>query len=551
MPKQIIHGEEARQALLRGVNILANAVKVTLGPAGRNVVIRKKGTMPFTTKDGVTVAREIVLPDKLEDIGAQMVRQVAAKTAETAGDGTTTATVLAQAIYSEGVRLLAAGMNPMALKAGLDWAVWRAVDLIRTMAVPVNIKSASIEDVGTISANGDRSIGKIIAEAMIRVGRSGIVTIGESRTEETMLEVVTGMQFDRGFLSPFFQTNQRGECILQNPSIMIVDGKITSVNQFVKLIELHYQQGKALLIIAEDLDTEPLGLLALNKKQGKLSVCAVRSPGIGDYRSTLLQDIAILTGGAVIGGDIGSSLEKAGAEELGSAKRVIVTARDTIIEEGGGSPRHIRARVSELGNMKASAPTAQEKERIEERIAKFTGGIACIKVGAATELELQERKARVDDAVFATRAAVEEGIVPGGGIALLRCAEIISRQMGDRFSPHNDEHAGAKLALKAMEEPFRAIVENAGHDPGTQLALMRRPERSVIPRRSPWHGFNAATSTFEDLRKSGVIDPAKVVRCCIQNAASVAGMMLTTECLIDDLPEPDTILDRVSREIQR
>lgn len=556
MPKTIVHGEEARQAILRGVNKLAEAVKVTLGPKGRNVVIRKRGTSPMITKDGVTVAKEIVLPDLLEDIGAQMVREVAAKTADTAGDGTTTATVLAQAIYREGVKLVAAGVSPMELKRGIDIAVelvcghkndkgkW-AGGYLQALSKPIK-NEQQICDIGTISANGDRSIGQIIADAMKAVGRDGVVTLDESRKFETLLEVVEGMQFDRGYLSPYFVTDQaRSECVLDKPAVIVIDGKVTSIAQLARirdgepsrLLDELRAQGRSVLIIAEDFDQEPLAMLCLNKAKGMMKSCAVRSPGFGD-RKALLEDIALVTGGAVIGGEVGGTLESAGLEMVGGARRVIITKDTTIIEGGAGETEDVNKRVVVLKKQAQNAGSAQARERIEDRIARLAGGIAVIKVGAASEVEMKEKKARVEDAVYATRAAVEEGIVIGGGVALVRCAMKLQGHVESptwlASSPRcmtQDAVAGFRLVLRAIEEPFRAIVANAGQDAGTVLGRVNALKGDV--------GYNAATDVVENLVKAGVIDPTKVVRCCLQNAASVAGMMLTTECVIDDMPDPE------------
>lgn len=548
MPKTIVHGEESRQIILRGVNQLADAVKVTLGPKGRNVVIRKKGTSPSITKDGVTVAKEIVLADPLEDIGAQMVREVAAKTADLAGDGTTTATVLAQAIYREGVKLVAAGMSPMALKRGIERAVVMVCGtkndkgkwvggFLQQLSKPIKDQK-QIEDVGTISANGERSIGRIISEAMKAVGNDGVVTLDESRSFDTVLTVVEGMQFDRGYLSPYFVTNpERAECILEKPFIMIVNGKVTSIAQIAaidqgpKILDAIRAQNRSVLIICDDIDQEPLQMLCINKIKGIMKSCVVRSPGFGD-RQAWLEDIALSTGGAVIGGEVGGPLESAGLEMLGTCTRVIVGKESTVIEGGAGSTESIDSRIAELKSLAKQAPSAQGRERYEDRIARLAGGIAVIKVGGASEVEMKEKKARVEDAVFATRAAVQEGIVIGGGVALIRCAMKLEQHQNAQLGGVNmptEERSGFELIRKAIEEPFRAIVQNAGQDAGSLIRDIYTHGKN--------YGYNAATDQFEDLIKAGVIDPTKVVRLCLQNAASVAAMMLTTECIIDEMPE--------------
>lgn len=545
MAKKIVHGEESRQIILRGVNQLADAVKVTLGPKGRNVVIRKKGTSPSITKDGVTVAKEIVLADPLEDIGAQMVREVAAKTADLAGDGTTTATVLAQAIYREGVKLVAAGMSPMALKRGIERAVVMVCGVkndkgkwvggfLQQLSKPIKDQK-QIEDVGTISANGERSIGRIISEAMKAVGNDGVVTLDESRSFDTVLTVVEGMQFDRGYLSPYFVTNpERAECILEKPYIMIVNGKLTSIAQIAmidradqaRLLDAIRAEGRSVLIICDDIDQEPLQMLCINKIKGIMKSCVVRSPGFGD-RQAWLEDIALSTGGAVIGGEVGGPLESAGLEMLGTCTRVIIGKESTVIEGGAGQDSEVNDRIAELKSLAKQAPTAQGRERYEDRIARLAGGIAVIKVGGASEVEMKEKKARVEDAVFATRAAVQEGIVIGGGVALVRCAMKLEGHLVGGID--SETQAGFNLIVTAIQEPFRCIVQNAGEDPGLLMHNLISHGKN--------YGYNAATDCFEDLIKAGVIDPTKVVRLCLQNAASVAAMMLTTECIIDEMPE--------------
>jgi chaperonin GroEL len=525
MAKQVIHGEESRQAILRGVNQLADAVKVTLGPKGRNVVIEKKFGSPTITKDGVTVAKEIELKDALENAGAQMVREVASKTSDVAGDGTTTATVLAQAIFREGARLVAAGHNPMALKRGIDRAVDAAVNCIKGMAKPV--QGEAIAQVGTISANGDKQIGEIIAEAMKKVGKDGVITVEESKSLETTLEVVEGMQFDRGYLSPYFVTDaERMEATLENALILIHEKKISAMKDLLPLLEQVARQGKPLLIIAEDVDGEALATLVVNKLRGTLQVCAVKAPGFGDRRKAMLEDIAVLTGGQVISEDLGIKLENVKLEDLGRAKRVTVDKDNTTIVEGAGKPEKIKARVEQIRVQIENTTSDYDREKLQERLAKLVGGVAVIKVGAATETALKEKKARVEDAMHATRAAVEEGIVPGGGVALLRAQKALENiQLGE-----DEERFGVQIVRRALEEPLRQIAINAGLEGAVVV-------NRVASESSESFGFNAATGEFEDLVNAGVIDPAKVTRTALQNAASIAGLMLTTEALITELPE--------------
>ncbi len=525
MAKQVIHGEESRQAILRGVNQLADAVKVTLGPKGRNVVIEKKFGSPTITKDGVTVAKEIELKDALENAGAQMVREVASKTSDVAGDGTTTATVLAQAIFREGARLVAAGHNPMALKRGIDRAVDAAVARIKEMAKPV--KGEAIAQVGTISANGDKQIGEIIAEAMKKVGKDGVITVEESKSLETTLEVVEGMQFDRGYLSPYFVTDaERMEATLENALILIHEKKISAMKDLLPLLEQVARQGKPLLIIAEDVDGEALATLVVNKLRGTLQVCAVKAPGFGDRRKAMLEDIAVLTGGQVISEDLGIKLENVKLEDLGRAKRVTVDKDNTTIVEGAGKAEKIKARVEQIRVQIENTTSDYDREKLQERLAKLVGGVAVIKVGAATETALKEKKARVEDAMHATRAAVEEGIVPGGGVALLRAQKALENiELGE-----DEERFGVQIVRRALEEPLRQIAMNAGMEGAVVV-------NRVASEKSESFGFNAATGEFEDLVKAGVIDPAKVTRTALQNAASIAGLMLTTEALITELPE--------------
>ena len=525
MAKQVIHGEDSRQAILRGVNQLADAVAITLGPKGRNVVIDKKFGSPTITKDGVTVAKEIELKDALENMGAQMVREVASKTSDVAGDGTTTATVLARAIFKEGVKTVAAGANPMALKRGIEKAVEVAVEAISNMAKKVN--EDSIAQVGTISANGDETIGGIIAEAMKKVGKDGVITVEESRSLETLLEVVEGMQFDRGHLSPYFVTDaERMEAVLDNAVILLCEKKISSMKDLLPLLEQVAKLGKPLLIIAEDVEGEALATLVVNKLRGTLNVCAVKAPGFGDRRKAMLEDIAILTGGKVISEDLGIKLESVKLEDLGKAKKVTVDKDNTTIVEGGGKGSDISGRVSTIRRQIEETTSDYDREKLQERLAKLVGGVAVIKVGAATETELKEKKARVEDAMHATRAAVEEGIVPGGGVTLVRAAKALeSLKLEDE-----DEQIGVNIVRRALEEPLRKIAENAGREGAVIVERVKNEKGTNF-------GFNAATEVFEDLVKAGVIDPAKVSRTALQNAASIAALMLTTEALISELPE--------------
>ena len=527
MAKQVIHGEESRAAILRGVNQLADAVKITLGPKGRNVVIDKKFGSPTITKDGVTVAKEIELKDALENMGAQMVREVASKTSDVAGDGTTTATVLTQAIYREGMKAVSAGANPMALKRGIDKAVERAVEEIKRLSKPV--KGEAIAQVGTISANGDKTIGEMIAKAMETVGRDGVITVEESRTMETELDVVDGMQFDRGYLSPYFVTDpERMEVVLENPLILIYTQKISSVKDLLPLLEQVAKLGKPMLIIAEDVEGEALATLVVNKLRGTLNIAAVKAPGFGDRRKAMLEDIAILTGGKVISEDLGIKLENVKLEDLGRAKKVTIDKDNTTIVDGAGKETDVQGRVKTIRAQIEDSTSDYDREKLQERLAKLVGGVAVIKVGAATETELKEKKARVEDAMHATRAAVEEGIVPGGGVAFIRA----QRGLYDLELESDDEVTGVEIVGKALEEPLWQISHNAGHEGSIVV------ER-ILGIREPNHGFNAATAQFEDLVKAGVIDPAKVTRTALQNAASIAGLMLTTEGLIAELPEPE------------
>ena len=532
MAKQVVHGEDSRAAILRGINQLADAVKITLGPKGRNVVIDKKFGSPTITKDGVTVAKEIELKDALENMGAQMVREVASKTSDVAGDGTTTATVLAQAIFREGVKTVAAGANPMALKRGIDKAVERATAEIKRLAKPV--KGDMIAQVGTVSANGDSTIGNIIAEAMNKVGKDGVITVEESKTMETSLEVVEGMQFDRGYLSPYFVTDpERMEAALENPLILIHEKKISSMKDLLPLLEQVAKLGKPMLIIAEDVEGEALATLVVNKLRGTLNIAAVKAPGFGDRRKAMLEDIAILTGGKVISEDLGIKLENVKLEDLGRAKKITIDKDNTTIVEGNGKQSDIEGRVKTLRAQIDETSSDYDREKLQERLAKLVGGVAVIKVGAATETEMKEKKARVEDAMHATRAAVEEGIVPGGGVALVRAAKALEKfQINKEGEGDADEQIGVNIVRRALEEPLRQIVQNAGKEGAVVVERVRSEKNDSF-------GFNAQTETYEDLVKAGVIDPAKVTRTALQNAASIAGLMLTTEAMVSELPDED------------
>src|SRR4026207_1248188 len=536
MAKQIVHGEESRAAILRGVNQLADAVKITLGPKGRNVVIDKKFGSPTITKDGVTVAKEIELKDSLENMGAQMVREVASKTSDVAGDGTTTATVLAQAIFREGVKTVAAGANPMALKRGIDKAVERATREIKKMSKPVT--GEMIAQVGTISANGDHSIGELIAEAMGKVGKDGVITVEDSKTMETALEVVEGMQFDRGYLSPYFVTDaETMKAVLENPVILLSEKKISAMRDMLPILEQVAKLGKPILIIAEDVEGEALATLVVNRLRGTINVAAVKAPGFGDRRKAMLEDIAILTGGKVISEDLGIKLENVKIEDLGTARRVTIDKENTTIIDGGGETSALQARVKTLKTQTEDSTSDYDREKLQERLAKLVGGVAVIRVGAATETELNEKKARVEDAMHATRAAVEEGIVPGGGVVFIRAAKVLDKfklfeDNEDEPAGDPDEQIGVNIVKRALEEPLRQIVSNAGKE-GAVIVEKVRAEKN------PNIGYNAVTEKFEDLVAAGVIDPAKVTRCALQNAASIAGLMLTTEALISELPDDD------------
>jgi chaperonin GroEL len=523
MAKQIIYGEQSRQAILRGVNQLADAVKVTLGPKGRNVVLDKKFGSPTITKDGVTVAKEIDLKDPLENMGAQMVREVASKTSDTAGDGTTTATVLAQAIYREGARNVVAGANPMELKRGIEKAVEVLVEDIKKMSRPVS--GNMVAQVGTISANSDVQIGKIIADAMDKVGKDGVITVEEARTLETSLDVVEGMQFDRGYLSAYFVTDaERMEVVLENPVILIHEKKISSMKDLLPVLEQVARLSRPLLIIAEDIEGEALATLVVNKLRGTLQAAAVKAPGFGDRRKAMLEDIATLTGGKAITEDLGVKLENLKLEDLGRAKKVTIDKDNTTIVEGAGDAKGIEGRVKQIRVQVEETTSDYDREKLQERLAKLVGGVAVIKVGAATETEMKEKKARVEDAMHATKAAVEEGIVPGGGVALIRASKAL-----DGLKLEGDQAVGAAIIKRAIEEPCRFIAQNAGHEGSIIVAKVKDAKGD--------EGFNAATDVFEDLVKAGVIDPAKVVRNALQNASSIASLLLTTEALVSEIPE--------------
>jgi chaperonin GroEL len=532
MAKQITLGEQSRAAILRGVNKLADTVKITLGPKGRNVVLDKKYGSPTITKDGVTVAKEIDLKDAMENMGAQMVREVASKTSDVAGDGTTTATVLAQAIFREGVKTVAAGANPMALKRGIDKAVERATREIERMAKPVT--EDMIAQVGAISANGDATIGKLIAEATQKVGKDGVITVEESKTIETALEVVEGMQFDRGYLSPYFVTDaETMEAVLENPVVLLSEKKISSMRDMLPILEEVAKLGRPILIIAEDIEGEALATLVVNRLRGTLAVAAVKAPGFGDRRKAMLEDIAILTGAKVISEDLGIKLENIMLEELGNARKVTIDKDTTTIIDGGGDAKDLQARVNTLKAQIEDSDSDYDREKLQERLAKLVGGVAIIRVGAATETELKEKKARVEDAMHATRAAVEEGIVPGGGVVLIRAAKVLDRFKAfkeDEPANDPDEQIGVNIVKRALEEPLRQIVANAGKE-GAVIVERIRSEKN------PNIGYNVITEKFEDLIAAGVIDPAKVTRSALQHAASIAGLMLTTEALISEFQE--------------
>ncbi len=526
MAKQLIYDTKAREALLKGVNTLADAVKVTLGPKGRNVVIEKAFGGPTVTKDGVTVAKEIELPDKFENMGAQMVKEVASKTSDVAGDGTTTATILAQSIYFEGSKLVTAGANPMALKRGIEKAVKVVVDELKKISKPTKDQK-EIAQVGTISANNDATIGNIIAEAMNKVGKEGVITVEEAKAMETTLEVVEGMQFDRGYISPYFVTDpEKMEVVLNEPLILVHEKKISSMKDLLPILEQIAKMGRPLLIIAEDVEGEALATLVVNKLRGTLQVCAVKAPGFGDRRKAMLEDIAILTGGQVISEEKGIKLESVTLKDLGSAKTVRVDKDNTTIVDGAGDRKALEGRVRQIRTQIEETTSDYDREKLQERLAKLVGGVAVISVGAATETEMKEKKARVEDALNATRAAVEEGIVPGGGVAYLRCLKAL-----DNLKLEGEEQQGVNIVRRALEEPARQIANNAGEEGSVIVQKIKAGEGAF--------GFNAETGEFCDLYEAGVIDPTKVARSALQNAASVASLMLTTECMVAELPKEE------------
>jgi chaperonin GroEL len=528
MAKDIVYREDARAAVLRGVNALADAVKVTLGPRGRNVVLDKKFGSPVITKDGVTVAKEVDLKDPMENLGARMVREVASKTSDVAGDGTTTATVLAQALYREGVKNVTAGVNPMALKTGIEKAVGVVTDELKKMSKPV--KGKMIAQVGTISANADSTIGNIIAEAMEKVGKDGVITVEESKSMETSLEVVEGMRFDRGYLSPYFVTDpERMEAVIEDAYVLIYEKKISSMKDLLPTLEKIAQQGKPLVIVAEEVEGEALATLVVNKLRGTLKVAAVKAPGYGDRRKAMLEDIAILTGGKAITEDLGIKLENLKLEDLGRAKKVVIDKDNTTIIEGAGTAKAIEGRVKQIRTQIDETTSDYDREKLQERLAKLVGGVAVIKVGAATETEMKEKKARVEDAMHATKAAVEEGIVPGGGVALLRAIPALTKATEEKGLDH-DVRVGMELTRRAIEEPARWIATNAGKEGNIVVAQIKESKES------DW-GYNAQDDTFENLTEAGVIDPTKVVRTAIQNASSIAALMLTTEAIVAEIPE--------------
>jgi len=525
MAKQILAGDDARQALLKGVNILSNVVKATLGPRGKNVVLDKKFGSPTSTKDGVTVAKEIDLKDPWENMGAQLVKEVASKTSDVAGDGTTTATVLAQAIYAEGLRHVTAGSNPTIIKKGIDKAVEEVVKDLKRQSRDVT--GEMIAQVGAISANNDESIGKIIAEAMDKVGKDGVITVEEAKGLETTMEIVEGMQFDRGYLSPYFITDpDRMECVLENPLLLLHEKKISNLRELLPLLENVAKMGRPLVVVAEEVEGEALATLVVNKLKGTFMCCAVKAPGFGDRRKAMLEDIAILTGGQVITEEIGVKLEKVGMDWLGEAKKVVVDKDNTTIVEGLGKQSDVQARIKQIRTQIEDTTSDYDREKLQERLAKMVGGVALIKVGAATETELKEKKARVEDAMHATKAAVEEGIVPGGGVALLRAQKAL-----DKVQLSGDHQLGVAIVKRALEEPLRQIANNAGFEGSVVVEKVKEMKAD--------NGFNALTEQYEDMIKSGIIDPTKVVRIALQNAASIAGLLLTTEGLVAELPEEE------------
>jgi len=526
--KDVKFHESARHKIVAGVNVLADAVKVTLGPKGRNVVLERSFGAPTVTKDGVSVAKEIELKDKFENMGAQMVKEVASKTSDTAGDGTTTATVLAQAIVQEGMKFVAAGMNPMDLKRGIDKAVNAIVAELKKLSKPCTT-SKEIAQVGSISANSDADIGKIIADAMDKVGKEGVITVEDGSGLDSELEVVEGMQFDRGYLSPYFINNaEKQQAILENPYVLLHDKKISNIRDLLPVLEQVAKAGKPLLIIAEEVEGEALATLVVNNIRGILKTCAVKAPGFGDRRKAMLEDIAILTGGTVIAEEVGLSLEKVTLNDLGQAKRIEIGKEETTIIDGNGDQKSIEARVKQIRAQIEEATSDYDKEKLQERVAKLAGGVALIKVGAATELEMKEKKARVEDALHATRAAVEEGIVAGGGVALIRARNGLGKLKGD----NHDQDAGIKIVLRAIEEPLRQIAANAGDEPSVVVNKVVESKGNV--------GYNAASGEYGDLVEMGVLDPTKVTRCALQNAASIAGLILTTDAMVAELPKEDS-----------
>ena len=525
--KDVRFSDDARGRMIRGVNTLADAVKVTLGPKGRNVVLEKAFGAPTVTKDGVSVAKEIELEDKFENMGAQMVKEVSSQTSDVAGDGTTTATVLAQGIVREGMKSVSAGMNPMDLKRGIDKAVVAAVESLQSQSKPCD-SSEAIAQVGTISANSDATVGNIIAEAMDKVGKEGVITVEEGTSLEDELDIVEGMQFDRGYLSPYFVNNQDNmSAELEDPYVLLFDKKISNIRDLLPVRENVAKSGKPLLIIAEDVEGEALATLVVNSMRGIVKVAAVKAPGFGDRRKAMLEDIAVLTGGTVISEEVGLSLEKATLDDLGNAKRITVSKENTTIVDGAGQPADIEGRVTQIRVQIEEATSDYDREKLQERVAKLAGGVAVIKVGAATEVEMKEKKARVEDALHATRAAVEEGIVPGGGVALIRAVASIKDLKGD----NHDQDIGIKIALRAMEDPLRQIVDNAGEEASVVLAKVADGEGNF--------GYNAATSEYGDMVQMGILDPTKVTRSALQNASSVAGLLITTECMVAELPKEE------------
>ncbi len=525
--KQVLFGDDARTKMVRGINVLANAVKVTLGPKGRNVVLERSFGGPTVTKDGVSVAKEIELKDKFENMGAAMVREVASKTSDNAGDGTTTATVLAQAIVDEGMKFVAAGMNPMDLKRGIDKAVAAAITELKKLSKPLR-PTKEIAQVGAISANSDEEIGQIISEAMDKVGKEGVITVEDGKSLKNELEVVEGMQFDRGYLSPYFINQpEKQAAVLENPFILLHDKKISNIRELLPVLEQVAKAARPLIIIAEDIDGEALATLVVNSIRGILKVVAVKAPGFGDRRSAMLEDIAVLTGGTVISSNVGLSLDKATLAQLGSAKKVEVTKENTTIIDGAGDAAAIENRVKNIRTQIEGASSDYDREKLQERVAKLAGGVALIKVGAATEVEMKEKKARVEDALHATRAAVEEGIVPGGGVALIRAKLAIKDIKGD----NDEQNAGIRIVLRAMEEPLRQIVANAGDEPSVVVNTVAQGEGNF--------GYNAQSAKYGDMVEMGVLDPTKVTRTALQNAASVASLILTTDCMVADLPADD------------